>query len=464
MPQPPKHLEPGKSARHWFGAELRSQRVERGWKQRELAAMVHVSADLIRKVETADRRCTEDLARRLDAVLGTAGLFSRALLLVNAEADRSPREADKRLSNALPGCEHPDSDRMLAVHAFSNPEGSPDPVDRRSFLAVSGFAALLPTALPGLVRPLDPLPSPRTVSAHDIRQIQDAATLLSSWDNHYGGAGIVRQTAAAQLQWTTDLLQASCPEKLRPELFAAAARLGIVVGAAAFDAYEHDHSRQVFAFAAVCAEEAGEWHLRAKVYSFRARQEIWIGNADSGLTYAELGLARPDRLTATERAMLHTARARALAKMGNIQGALSAIGHADNAFAHASPRNDPPWMAYYDEAQHHGDTGHALYDLVALGENPTAAGQRLLTAVNGHTDLYVRSRAISRTKLASLTMMTGDPDEAILIGHTALDEVGRLHSRRAADDVRELARLTADRSQKPDAEDLRERIALTVGA
>ncbi|MCG5215490.1 helix-turn-helix domain-containing protein [Streptosporangium sp. KLBMP 9127] len=464
MPQPPKRLEPGRSARHWFGAELRSRRIGRAWKQRELAALVHVSADLIRKIETADRRCTEDLARRLDTALGTGGLFSRALLLVDAEADRSPSEADKHQLGAPPGSDHPAGGRMLAVDDSSQPDGSPDPVDRRSFLAVSGFAALLPAALPGLVRPLDRASLPRTVSPDEIQQIMDAASLLSRWDNHYGGAGIVRETAMAQLQWTTGLLQVHCSERLRPQLFAAAARLGMVVGATAFDACGHTDARQAFAFAAVCAEEAGEWHLRAKIYSFRARQEIWVGNSDSGLTYAELGLARADRLTATERAMLHTARARALAKMGDVQRTLSAIGDADDAFAQASPQNDPPWMGYYDEAQHHGDTGHALYDLAALGEDPAPAGDRLLTAINGHTDQYMRSRAISRTKLASLTMMTGDPDQALVLGHAALDEVGRLHSRRVADDVRELARLTASRSQKPEAVALRERIAFTLGA
>jgi hypothetical protein len=288
----------------------------RDWKQRELAALVHVSADLIRKVETGDRRCTADLAQRLDTVLETAGLFTRALLLVDAEADRSPCEADNHRPSAPLT---PAGSRMLALNASSQPDGSPEPVDRRSFLAASGFAALLPTALPGLVRPLDPASLPRTVTMDEIQQIQDAANLLSKWDNHYGGAGIVRETAMAQLQWTTGLLQVGCSDKLRPPLFAAAARLGMVVGATAFDALEHEDARQAFAFAAVCAEEAGEWHLRAKIYSFRARQEIWMGNSDSGLTYAELGLARADRLTATERAMLHTARARALARLGDAQ-------------------------------------------------------------------------------------------------------------------------------------------------
>lgn len=106
----------------------------------------------------------------------------------------------------------------------------------------------------------------------------------------------------------------------------------------------------------------------------------WTGDPDLGLTYAEIGLARSDRLTATEQAMLHSARARAFAKTGDVQQTLRAVGIADECFEHASPQGDPAWMRYYDEAQHQGDTGHALYDLAARsGLPPQRAGRRLRT-------------------------------------------------------------------------------------
>jgi hypothetical protein len=95
-------------------------------------------------------------------------------------------------------------------------------------------------------------------------------------------------------------------------------------------------------------------------------------------------------------------------------------------------------MAYYDTAQHHGDTGHALFDLAARGHSLTDAIQWLGDAVVGHTDAYARSRAISGTKLATLTMLTGDPRQAALIGQRALDDAGQLRSRRVTDDLREL--------------------------
>ena len=343
-------------------------------------------------------------------------------------------------------------------------EDRTEPVNRRQFLAVSGVAALSVTALTDLASPADPGDLPEAIAPKHIDQLADAATRLSAWDHRDGGGGLVRRVAAAELEWAAASLRCPCPESLRSHLFSAVGRLAVVVGASGFDAFHHADARHAFALATACAEEAGDWHLRAKTYSIRARQEIWTGDADLGLTYAEVGLARSDRLTATEQAMLHTARARAFAKMGDVQQTLRAVGLADECFERADSQDDPPWMRYYDAAQHQGDTGHALYDLVRSGFAPEGAAHRLQYAVDHHTEAYVRSRAISRTKLASLTMLTGDPREAAVIGHAALDEVGHLTSQRAAADIQELAQAAVLQRTGSESESLYERIIALVPA
>lgn len=224
----------------------------------------------------------------------------------------------------------------------------------------------------------------------------------------------------------------------------------------------HHDARRIFRFALASAEEAGDWHLRAKILSSMARQAIWTGRPDEGLTYAEHALVRADRLTATERAMLHTACARALAKMRRVRDTLIAVGTADDHFAHADPANDPPWMCYYDAAQHAGDTGHALFDVAMLGRSPDEATSRLAVAVAGHDAGFARSRAISQTKLASLTMATGDPVEAAVIGAAALDAAGTIRSRRATDDLRELVRYATRHHNVTEVAALRHRITTVV--
>jgi hypothetical protein len=119
-------------------------------------------------------------------------------------------------------------------------------------------------------------------------------------------------------------------------------------------------------------------------------------------------------------------------------------------------------MAYYDFAQHQGDTGHALFDLAVHG-SAVPAVQRLTEAVNGHPDVYARSRAFSGIKLATLIMITGDPREATAIGQRAINDAGQLRSKRVADTLRELRSAAGVHSADPAIADLREHVTSLVG-
>ncbi|MCG5214718.1 hypothetical protein [Streptosporangium sp. KLBMP 9127] len=184
----------------------------------------------------------------------------------------------------------------------------------------------------------------------------------------------------------------------------------------------------------------------------------------------EFALVRADRLTAGERAMLRSAQARAFAKLGRVsETTWKAIKDADMEFHRIRPIEEKPWMRYYDAAQHQGDTGHAVFDL-AIDErlvgkvidgqvsdeavSATYVGEastRLAGAVAGHTAAYVRSRAISGIKLASLTMVAGDPEEAAEIGERAVADAGTVRSRRAQDDMRELTRFARPHERRTSA-------------
>lgn len=309
---------------------------------------------------------------------------------------------------------------------------------------------------------LPPVAVPRQVGDAEVAQVHDAARVFATWDHAYG-SGPTRTAILAQLRWSAGLLRGPVASALRPGLFSAVGYLGQVCGMVAFDDYAHGDARRILRFALACAEEAGDWHLRAKVYSCMARQEIWVGDADRGLTHAEQALVRADRLTATERAMLHTARARALAKLGRAEDTRAAVGAADDAFTGMSATEDPAWMAYYDAAQHSGDTGHALWDLAMRGHRSDAAA-RLRVAAEGHGTAFARSRAISQAKLASLALATGDPIEGAALGKVALDFGSGIRSRRLGDDLRELARFAERHAALAPVAELRTGIARTLAA
>ncbi|GCD41773.1 helix-turn-helix domain-containing protein [Streptomyces paromomycinus] len=464
MPQKPKALDDTQSMAAWFGKELRNWRGVRGLSSNALGSKVHLSGASIVRIEKAERSCTAEVVAEMDKVLGAGGALCRLWCRVEEEiAER--RDADKSKTAASGSASEMDGMGILVADPQSIPDGSLSAVERRAFFAVGGLAAVSPATFAHLISQRGTVPLPKTIRPEEIAQLWTASHQLAQWDNLYGGAGMVRRASTGLFAWATELLSVDCPDdRVKKDLFAAVGRLAIVMGASAFDAYEHHNAQGYLRIGTECAERANNWHLRAAALNWRARQAIWLGAPDEGLTYAESGLLRADRLTPRERAMLHNASARALAKMGRIKETLAAIGYSDDAVDKARPGQDAPWMAYYDEAQHHGDTGHALYDLTLIGGHaPQRASERLQTAIDKHTDAYVRSRALSGAKLASLTMATGDPREAAALGMRALDEVGRLNSRRAIDDIRALRRICAQRSRISEVAELRDRIRTTVG-
>lgn len=355
---------------------------------------------------------------------------------------RWPQDPDRRAGfRAVLGAA---TDAELGFRRPRRARSTVSDVDRQQFIRAS-LGATVGTlagssAFAELLDPTQSTPVPSVVGHREVAAVRNAARAIASWDNRYGG-GLIREASTAQLRYCAELLNARCSEPIRADLFSAVGVLARISGFIAFDAYAHDDdARRMFRFALNCAEEAGDWHLRAWVLSCMARQAICCGDPDMGLTLIELAMVRADRLTAAERAILHTGHARALAKLGQVQDAAAAVGAADEEFARARPANDSATLGYYDAAVHAGETGCALADVAVHGHFITEARHRLSTAVTGHDENHARLRALSQIKLASLVMATGDPSEATKIGGRALDAVSTIRSRRAADDLRELRR------------------------
>ncbi|MCX5396777.1 helix-turn-helix transcriptional regulator [Streptomyces sp. NBC_00102] len=75
-------LDPSTSPLAYYGWELRRQREAANLKQGQLGAIIFCTGSLIGQIETARKVPTRDFSERLDAALGTGGLFSRLIGLV----------------------------------------------------------------------------------------------------------------------------------------------------------------------------------------------------------------------------------------------------------------------------------------------------------------------------------------------------------------------------------------------
>ncbi|MFF8189990.1 helix-turn-helix domain-containing protein [Streptomyces bobili] len=75
-------LDPGASPLDYYGFELRRLREGAGLTQRQLGDILNYTGSLVGQVETARKVPTPEFSERLDAALGTGGLFSRLVELV----------------------------------------------------------------------------------------------------------------------------------------------------------------------------------------------------------------------------------------------------------------------------------------------------------------------------------------------------------------------------------------------
>jgi hypothetical protein len=75
-------LDPTASPLAYYGFELRRHREAHGLKQGQLGEIIYCTGSLVGQIETARKVPTRDFSERVDAALGTDGLFSRLVGLV----------------------------------------------------------------------------------------------------------------------------------------------------------------------------------------------------------------------------------------------------------------------------------------------------------------------------------------------------------------------------------------------
>lgn len=85
MPFQPGELTPFRSARHFYGAELRRFRTEADMPLAELARKVTASKSQLARIETAESMAARELSAEFDRLFGTDGHFARLYGLARRE-------------------------------------------------------------------------------------------------------------------------------------------------------------------------------------------------------------------------------------------------------------------------------------------------------------------------------------------------------------------------------------------
>ena len=398
--------------------------------------------------EAVNRHLWTTTGKRYGLDAHTIARYERGVVQWPGAAYRSGLRAVLGASN--------DSELGFRTAQRARPGRPPSPT-ARSNLAYGHRVDLDGSPVDFLNRAVVRSPVPVRIGWTDVEHIRATTRAVAMSENLFGG-GLSCEAAAAQLRWASQLLEAQAAGEVRRALAEAIGNLASVVAFSAFDIAHHTAADRYFEFALWCAEEAGSWALRANTLAEMARKAAYLGQLDDALSLVEYAWVRSDRLTATARAMLLTVRARLLALADRRAEARADVDRADTHFDSHDPAVDPPWLCYYDTAEHQGSTGKALLPVAQALSQPDEAATRLSTAIRLQDARYPRSRAFSRVRLATLLMSVGDPHEAVPLGQQAVREATSLHSRRLAEELQRLAATATRHSQVSDVVDLRHEI------
>lgn len=306
-------------------------------------------------------------------------------------------------------------------------------------------------------------PVPTGIGWTDVQHVRSTARAVAMSENLFGG-GLSCESALAQLRWAGRLLQARSKADVYGAIAETVGNLAGIVAFSAFDIANYAAAERCFTFALWCADQGGSWQLRANTLADMAREAGYLGELYKALSLIELAQVRADRITATARAMLSTIRARLLALTGRHSEAQDDVDRADAHFAQRTPNDDPPWLCYYDAAEHQGSTGKALLPIAQARQAPDLAAPRLLAAIRLQSDNYPRSRAFSRIRLASLLMNTGNPREAVSVGYEAIEEAAPMRSQRLHGELAALGNTAARHSRSSETNQFRHDIATITRA
>ncbi|MEH0822157.1 MULTISPECIES: helix-turn-helix transcriptional regulator [unclassified Micromonospora] len=424
MGQTPRMLQPSLSERHFFGAELRRLRERANLSQARLGAMIRFSADLVRRIETADRFPSREFVEACDRALEAGGALTRLLPLLeesrNSENMRatSPSgsgNADTLLPTQLK--EKPGVAGMVVRVPFQ-----PGVLDRAALDWLNAAADPRPPVVgrPGL---------PDQVDEEDLHAAETALAMFRQLD-HTHGAGRVHAQVQRYVEGELNRLLANTPtsEAVGRHLYTLAAGFFELCGYQAVDTGAHGLAQRRYLRALRLTEAAddrlyGSYLLAVNI----GHLALHCGHPEPARRMA-LTAVRGSETQATPAvaAALHAVVARTHARLGREDDCLAHLDIAERQLARAKPEDEPAWIGYFDAAYLADEIAHCFHDL----GRPQHTQRHLGDALTALSPTHVRRLAIDTALLASSLVAAGRIDEACATAREAVDHAARTTSHR----------------------------------
>jgi hypothetical protein len=227
-------------------------------------------------------------------------------------------------------------------------------------------------------------------------------------------------------------------------LFSATAEFTLGVGWMAYDAGKHGLAQRYMTQALRMSHAAKDRAFGGRILAAMSHQALHLGDVRHGLDFACAARAGTQGVvTSTTAAMLAAMEACAHAARRDASPCLRALTDAERALERSNPSEDPPWLDF-DEG---GLTGHLARSFRDLNR-PREAEQFAVRSIELCRPTHLRTRVQRYAILASARAQQGDFEGVCAVGWQALEELGRLRSKRTLDDVARVVEVVgANRSQ-----------------
>jgi transcriptional regulator with XRE-family HTH domain len=416
-------------------ARLRRQRLQRGWSLQRVAdelqklsehegRRVGVTASMVGKWERGFKRPSPFYQEKLCCLYEQT---AEELGLVDAAEQAAPVWFDDSgtLADTLESWRHA--------------------VERRAFFRhLSSFAgaAMVAPAIDAL-GPQEPherlaqaLDRPSRVDQATMGHVETVTEQFRRLDDRIGSRDLLGPVLG-HLRFITRLLQGSQPTQVHHRLCVAAAQVAQLAGWLSFDANLHADARAYYDVAVKAADEGNDAALSAYVLGCRGVVEIYGGQPEAGLQFAQAALYRGSAVvTATTQAWLYRVEALAQAALAEADRCSASLGKAEQAMERSDAAEDPPWIYHFDRSQLAGQKGACYVRL----HRPEAAREALGEALTTLSPEFVRDRSLHLTHLAGAFAQQGEIEESCRRAAQSLEIIVQMGSARELRRLRELRR------------------------
>ncbi|WP_432049439.1 helix-turn-helix domain-containing protein [Verrucosispora sp. NA02020] len=423
MGQTPRALEPSLSERHFFGAELRRLREQANLSQARLGAMIRFSADLVRRVETADRFPSREFVESCDKAMATGGALLRLLPLLEQRRTSESRPAVASLiSHGAVSSVRPARESMALAEMVMHVPLQPGVLDRAALDWLNSPATRSSSTAAGCS-------SPDGVTEEELFSAETVLAMFRQLD-HTHGAGQVHAQVQRYVEGELNRLLGNSPvsETVDRRLRTLAAGFFELCGYQAVDTGAHGLAQRRYLRALRLTQAAddrlyGSYLLAVNI----GHLALHCGYPEPALRMALTAVRGSETLaTPAVSAALHAVVARAHARLGHERDCLTHLDIAERQLGHSRPDDEPAWIHYLTPAYLADEIAHCFHDL----GRPRQTQRHLSDALAALSPTHVRRRAIDTALLASSLAAAGQIDEACATARKAVDHAARTSSRR----------------------------------